>query len=92
MTEAQERYSTLEKMKRETEDLLNASKLEIKSLKNIIHKMETRMENLIKNEITQKNSINQLTHMLKEEQNNQQDMLTEVRVQHNMYLYNTVTG
>lgn len=86
VTETQERYSKLEKMKRESEELLSASKLEIKSLNNIILNMETRIENLIKNEITQKNSINQLTSMLEEEQNNQQDMLTEVKVQHNMYL------
>lgn len=40
--------------------------------------MENRIENLIKNELSQKNSINQLTNMLEEEQNNQQDMLIEV--------------
>lgn len=40
--------------------------------------MENRIENLIKNDMSQKNSINQLTHMLEEEQNNQQDMMNEV--------------
>lgn len=78
MTEAEERYIKLENRCLRTEELLNTSKLEIQSLKNIILNKETRIENLIKNEISQKNSINQLTNMLEEEQNNQHDMLTEV--------------
>lgn len=80
MTEAEERYIKLENKHLRTEELLNTSKLEILSLKNIILNQETRLENLIKNEISQKNSINQLTNMLEEEQNNQQDMLTEVNL------------
>lgn len=78
VTEAEERYIKLENRYLRTEELLNTSKLEVISLKNIILNQETRIENLIKNEISQKNSINQLTNMLEEEQNNQQDMLTEV--------------
>lgn len=78
VTEAEERYIKLENRCLRTEELLNTSKLEVLSLKNIILNQETRIENLIKNEISQKNSINQLTNMLEEEQNNQQDMLTEV--------------
>jgi len=78
VTEAEERYIKLENRCLRTEELLNTSKLEIQSLKNIILNKETRIENLIKNEISQKNSINQLTNMLEEEQNNQHDMLTEV--------------
>jgi len=80
VTEAEERYIKLENRCLRTEDLLNTSKLEILSLKNIIINQETRLENLIKNEISQKNSINQLTNMLEEEQNNQHDMLTEVNL------------
>lgn len=78
MTEAEERYIKLENRCLRTEELLNTSKLEIQSLKNIILNKENQIENLIKNEISQKNSINQLTNMLEEEQNNQHDMLTEV--------------
>lgn len=78
VTEAEERYIKLENRRLRTEELLNTSKLEVLSLKNIILNHEIRIENLIKNEISQKNSINQLTNMLEEEQNNQQDMLTEV--------------
>lgn len=78
VTEIQERYSKLENLQLKTEELLNASKLEILSLKNIIHNLETRVESLIKNEMLQKNTINQLTNVLEEEQNNQQDMLIEV--------------
>lgn len=78
VTEAEERYIKLENRYLRTEELLNTSKLEVISLKNIILNQETRIENLIKNENSQKNSINQLTNMLEEEQNNQQDMLTEV--------------
>lgn len=90
MTEAEERYIKLENRCLRTEELLNTSKLEILSLKNIILNQETRLENLIKNEISQKNSINQLTNMLEEEQNNQQDMLTEVNLIffiHTSYLF-----
>jgi len=78
VTEAEERYIKLENRCLRTEELLNTSKLEIQSLKNIILNKENQIENLIKNEISQKNSINQLTNMLEEEQNNQHDMLTEV--------------
>lgn len=78
MTEAEERYLNLENRRLKTEELLKTSKLEVQSLKEIIHTMESRIENLIKNEISQKNSINQLTNMIEEEQNNQQDMLSEV--------------
>jgi len=90
VTEAEERYIKLENRCLRTEELLNTSKLEILSLKNIILNQETRLENLIKNEISQKNSINQLTNMLEEEQNNQQDMLTEVNLIffiHTSYLF-----
>lgn len=80
VTEAEERYIKLENRRLRTEELLNTSKLEVLSLKNIILNQETRIENLIKNDISQKNSINQLTNMLEEEQNNQQDMLTEVNL------------
>jgi len=80
VTEAEERYIKLGNRGLRTEDLLNTSKLEELSLKNIIINQETRLENLIKNEISQKNSINQLTNMLEEEQNNQHDMLTEVNL------------
>jgi len=80
VTEAEERYVKLENRYLRTEELLNTSKLEVLSLKNIILNQETRLESLIKNEISQKNSINQLTNMLEEEQNNQQDMLTEVNL------------
>jgi len=78
VTEAEERYLNLENRRLKTEELLKTSKLEVQSLKEIIHTMESRIENLIKNEISQKNSINQLTNMIEEEQNNQQDMLSEV--------------
>lgn len=81
VTEAEERYIKLENRCLRTEELLNTSKLEIQSLKNIILNKETRIEHLIKNEISQKNSINQLTNMLEEEQNNQHDMLTEVSLE-----------
>lgn len=80
VTEAEERYLKSENRRLKAEELLNTSKLEIQSLKNIIHTMERRIENLIKNEMSQKNSINQLTNMLEEEQNNQQDMFNEVRL------------
>lgn len=78
VTEVEERYVKLENKFIKTEELLSTSKLEVQSLQNIILNMETRLENLIKNEIAHKNSINQLTNMLEEEQNNQQDMLSEV--------------
>lgn len=76
--EAEERYSKLEDKLLKTEELLNASKLEVRSLEKIIFNMELKIENLLKNEMSQKNSINQLTNMLNEEQNNQHEMLTEV--------------
>lgn len=76
--EAEERYSKLTNKLLKTEELLNASKLEVLSLTKIIQTMELRIENLLKNEMSQKNSINQLTNMLDEEQNNQKEMLTEV--------------
>jgi len=78
VTEAEERYLKLENRRLKTEELLKTSKLEVQSLKEIIHTMENRIENLIKNEMSQKNSINQLTNMIEEEQSNQQDMLSEV--------------
>lgn len=77
-TEAEEKCLKLENRRLKTEEALNASKLEIESLKTIIHSIETRNENLIKNEVSQKNLINKLTNMLEEEQNSQQDMLSEV--------------
>lgn len=80
MNEAEERYLKLENKQLKSDKLLNASKLEVESLKNIIINMENRIENLVKNEMSQKNTINQLTDMLEEEQNNQQDMLTEVTI------------
>lgn len=78
MIEAEERYSKLEEKCLKTEELLSASKLEVQSLEKIIFNMELKIENLLKNEMSQKNSINQLTNMLNEEQNNQLEMLTEV--------------
>lgn len=78
LTEAEERYSKLENRRFKTEELLNASKLEVQSLKEIIHNMENRIGHLIKNEISQNDSINRLTKMLDEEQNTQQEMITEV--------------
>lgn len=80
MTEAEERYLMLENKRLKTEELLNTSKQEVQSLNDIILNMEKRMEILKNNEMSQKNTINQLTNMLEEEQNNQQDMLTEVGV------------
>lgn len=80
MTEAEERYLMLENKRLKTEELLNTSKQEVQSLNDIILNMEKRMESLKNNEMSQKNTINQLTNMLEEEQNNQQDMLTEVGV------------
>lgn len=78
MTEAEERYSKLRNRCLKTEELLNASKLEVQSLKDIILNMENRIGHLIKNEIAQNDSINRLTKMLEEEQNTQQEMITEV--------------
>lgn len=78
MTEAKEQYSMLENKWIKSEELLSASKLEVQSLKDIIGNMETRIEHLIKNEIAQNDSIDQLTKMLEEEQNTQQDMIIEV--------------
>lgn len=78
MTEAEEKYLKLKDKLLKTEELLNTSNLEIQSLNTIIQTMENRIDILVKKEMSQKNSINQLTNMLEEEQNNQQDMLTEV--------------
>lgn len=78
VVEAEERYLKLEKKCLKTEELLSASKLEVQSLEKVIFNMELKIENLLKNEMSQKNSINQLTNMLNEEQNNQHEMLTEV--------------
>lgn len=78
VTEAEEKCSQLESRRLKTEEFLNASKLEVQTLKSIIQTMENRIDILVKNDISQKNSINQLTNMIEEEQNNQQDMLTEV--------------
>lgn len=79
VTEAEEKCFKLEDKLLKTEELLNSSKLEIQSLNTIIQTMENQIDILVKKEMSQKNSINQLTNMLEEEQNNQQDMLTEVR-------------
>lgn len=57
---------------------MNASKLEIKSLKEIVGNLEDRIKSLKKNEESQKMVINQLTKMLEEEQNNQQEIIIEV--------------
>lgn len=78
MIEAEERYSKLEDKYFKTEELLKASKLEVQSLEKIIFSLELKIENLLKNEISQKNSINQLTNMLNEAQNTQREMLAEV--------------
>lgn len=80
MTKAEEQFLKLENKRLKAEELLNTSKQEVQSLNDIILKMEKRMESLKKNEISQKNTISQLTNMLEEEQNNQQDMLIEVSV------------
>lgn len=76
--EAEERYSKMKDKLLKTEALLSTSKLEVQSLKKIIYNMELKIENLLKNEMSHKNSINQLTNMLNEEQNNQREMLEEV--------------
>lgn len=57
---------------------MNASKLEIKSLREIVGNLEDRIKSLKKNEESQKMVINQLTKMLEEEQNNQQEIIIEV--------------
>lgn len=85
MTEAEERYLKLENRRLKTEELLNTSNLEVQSLKTIIHNMEKRIENLKENEMSHKNSINQLTNMLEEEQINQQDMFNEVTITYLLY-------
>lgn len=87
VTEAEEKCLQLENRRIKTEECLNASKLEVQTLKSIIQTMENRIDNLVKNDISQKNSINQLTDMIEEEQNNQQDMLTEVSL---IYLFNVL--
>lgn len=87
VTEAEEKCLQLENRRVKTEEILNASKLEVQTLKSIIQTMENRIDILVKNDISQKNSINQLTNMIEEEQNNQQDMLTEVSL---IYLFNVL--
>jgi chromosome segregation ATPase len=68
----------LENRRLKTEELLTASKLEIKSLKEIVGNLEDRIESLKKNEESQKNLINRLTNMLEEEQNHEQEIMAEV--------------
>lgn len=76
--EAEGRYSKLENKLLRTEEMLNASKLEVQSLKEIIRSMELKIESLIQIEKTQKISINQLEKVVGEQQNRIQEMFSEV--------------
>lgn len=75
----------MENRRQKTDELLTASKLEIKSLKEIIGNLEDRIECLKKNEESQKTLINHLTNMLEEEQNHQQEIMAEVCLMHFLY-------